>query len=308
MEANLERSLLALAAARLHEHLDRPVHHPVDASAYVACEAITKYHSKTFHLASSLLPPHKRHAVHALYAFCRTVDDSVDASLPHEQGKDLEHWRQIVRTLEPPARSPIASAWVETIRHFKIPNTYALQLIDGVARDMATPQYRTFDELAHYCYGVASTVGLMSMHIIGFHSDEAIPYAIKLGVALQLTNILRDVGEDIRNGRVYLPEDDLSQFGLTRADLAAHNLDDRWVRFMQYQISRARELYKESHPGLKLLSRDGRFAIAAASGLYEGILGVIERNGYDVFTRRASLSGAQKLRRLPALALSTFLS
>jgi phytoene synthase len=166
---------------------------------------------------------------------------------------------------------------------------------------LAQTHYQSFDDLSTYCYGVASTVGLMSMCIIGFKSHEAIPYAIKLGVALQLTNILRDVGEDYRNGRVYLPRDEMSAFGILDTDLESAKVTPRWRDFMRFQIERTRQLYSESRPGIRLLEREGQLATGAASTLYSAILGVIEENDYDVFSRRASLSAWGKLSRVPAL-------
>jgi phytoene synthase len=162
--------------------------------------------------------------------------------------------------------------------------------------------------LAAYAYGVASTVGLMSMHIIGFAGVEAIPYAVKLGVALQMTNILRDVGEDWRAGRVYLPQEELAAFGLSEADLAAGRVTARWRAMMRYQIERNRQLYAEAWPGIALLDGDGRFAIGAAAGLYRAILDDIITRDYDVFNQRAYVRGPAKLGLLPGLwwAVSRF--
>ena len=157
-------------------------------------------------------------------------------------------------------------------------------MIDGVARDLFQSRYQTFDELATYCYGVASTVGLMSMYIIGFHGNEAVPYAIKLGVALQMTNILRDVGEDHRNGRLYLPREELAFYGIQESDLAEGRITDNWRQFMKFQIDRTRQLYAESWAGVKMLEREGQLAIGAASVFYQGILDEIEKRDYDVFT------------------------
>jgi len=148
---------------------------------------------------------------------------------------------------------------------------------------------------------VASTVGLMSMHILGFTGEEAIPYAVKLGVALQITNILRDVGEDWRAGRVYLPAEELAAYGLSEEDVAAGRVDDRWRKFMRFQIDRNRRLYAEAWPGVPMLSKDGRLAVTAAADFYRAILGDIEAHDYDVFHRRAHVSSWGKLRRLPGL-------
>ncbi|MCU0512107.1 MAG: phytoene/squalene synthase family protein [Anaerolineae bacterium] len=272
-------------------------------SAYGQCEAITRQHSRTFFMASSLLPPEKRLAARALYAFCRITDDIVDTPVqPTEvRLKMLRAWQAQVMSDTPPADDPVCLAWAEAQSRFNIPRGYALQLIDGVARDMHQTRYETFDDLAEYAYGVASTVGLMAMHIIGFRGEDALPYAIRLGIALQVTNILRDVGEDWRNGRLYLPLEELHAFGLSEADLERGIVTPRWREFMAFQIERNRRLYDESLPGIALLADTGRFAIAAAAGLYRAILGNIETHDYNVFNRRASVGTSGKLARLPRI-------
>jgi phytoene synthase len=272
--------------------------------AYRHCEAITAEHSRSFHLASALLPPAKRRAVRALYAFCRTADDIVDCGSA-QRADQLAAWRSEVLSPVPSTGDPVALAWTDTRLRFNVPLRYAEQLIDGVARDLVTVRYETFDQLAAYCYGVASTVGLMSMHIIGFAGREALPYAIKLGVALQVTNILRDVADDWRAGRLYLPQADLERFGLAEADIAAATatgqLPPGWRAFMRYQIARNRLLYQEALPGLRLLDPDGRFAIGAAAELYAAILEDIEAHDYDVFSRRAHTTAWNKVLRLPLI-------
>lgn len=294
-----ERRLLALAREARPAGV-APVH-VADAAlldrAYAYCDWLTAANSRSFSLASRLLPRAKGRAVRALYAFCRVSDNLVDGS-----GGDAEAllaaWRQRALSSAPPPNDLVAIAWADTRRCYRIPQRYAEQLIDGVARDLRQTRYATFADLAAYAYGVASTVGLMSMHIVGFASSAAIPYAIKLGVALQLTNILRDVGEDWRAGRVYLPADELARFGLTDTDLAAGQVDDRWRALMRFQIERARRLYAEAWPGIVLLDRDGRLAIAAAGELYRAILADIEAHDYDVFTRRAYVRTWGKVRGL----------
>jgi 15-cis-phytoene synthase len=268
--------------------------------AYMRCEVVTREHSRTFHMASALLPAGKREAVRALYAFCRISDDLVDEGGANRT-EDLARWRQESLQAHPHPDNLVALAWADARARYGIPRQYAEQLLDGVAADIDHLRYQTFEELAHYCYGVASTVGLMSMHIVGYANDDAIPFAIKLGVALQLTNILRDVGEDWQRGRFYLPLDEMAEFGLAEAELPISGDDPRWVAFMQFQIERTRQLYREALPGIGLLDPQGRFAIAAAAELYQGILDDIEANQYDVFNRRAHVSDLQKLRRLPAI-------
>jgi phytoene synthase len=192
-------------------------------------------------------------------------------------------------------------AWADTQVRYSIPHGYAQQLINGVSQDFTQSRYTTFGELAEYSYGVASTVGLMAMHITGFAGEDAIPYAIKLGVALQMTNILRDVAEDWARGRIYLPDDELREFGLSDATIADGIVTERWREFMRFQIERVHRLYDEALPGIALLDSDGRFAIGAAAGLYRAILDDIEAHDYDVFTRRAHLSTMGKLSRLPRI-------
>jgi phytoene synthase len=280
--------------------------------AYEYCERLTYEHSRTFHLASGLLPSEKRRAARALYAFCRTSDDLVDCfqnevSRP-EARRGLDAWKIYALDAENSKhvrtnfmQQMVGIAWADTRKHFAIPTLYAEQLIEGVAADLSRVRFRTFEDLAGYAYSVASTVGLMSMHIIGYAGPQAIPYAIRLGVALQLTNILRDVGEDWRNGRLYLPLDELAEYGLCEEDIAKGQVTNAWRAFMRFQIERTRKLYADSAPGIAMLARDGRFAIAAAARLYEAILDNIEKQDYDVFHRRARVGFWGKIRRLPRI-------
>ena len=298
-----EVRLLRLAHhALIHESRNEPVDNGREhlAQAYEHCAAITKQHSRTFYLASGLLPRRERQAARALYAFCRVSDDLVDKAAD-QQYQRLLQWRQESLANHPPIYNLVALAWADTRANFNIPRRYAEQLLDGVTSDLVHTRYETFSELAQYCYGVASTVGLMAMHIVGYEGREAIPYAIKLGVALQLTNILRDVQEDWDNGRLYLPLDELHKFNLSETDIANGIVDQRWRNFMQFQIQRARQLYEEALPGVAMLGKNGRFAIAAAAELYRAILDDIEAHDYDVFGRRAHTSKVQKLKSLPGI-------
>lgn len=270
------------------------------AAAFEHCRRLTARHSRSFYLASLLLPTEKRRAMHALYAFCRVADDLIDRPGPNPQAA-LAGWRLRTVSASPDLSDPVALAWTSTRLRYGIPTSLAEQLLDGVALDLQPVRIQTFEQLAAYAYGVASTVGLMSMHITGFRGPQAIPYAIKLGVALQITNNLRDVGEDLRMGRVYLPAEELLRFGLSEEDLAAGVVDDRWRRFMRFQIERNRRLYAEAWPGIALLDPDGRLAVAAAADFYAAILDDIEEHDFDVFTRRAHLTAWEKLRRLPPL-------
>jgi phytoene synthase len=298
-----ENRLIALA----HEGLDSiHVEEPFTPNAqqlqvaYQRCEEITSESSRTFYLASRLLPSKKRQAARALYAFCRVTDDLVDRQDKSAQEK-LDAWKNATLCARPDLDDLVALAWADTRQNFQIPCRYIEQFFDGVGQDIYQSRYHSFEELSAYCYGVAATVGLMVMHIIGFEGPHAIPYALKLGVALQMTNILRDVAEDWRKGRVYLPLDEMKQFGLSEEDIAAGTPDARWHKFMNFQIERTRQLYASAAPGIQLLYKDGRFAIGAASELYAAILEDIQAHEGDVFSRRAHVSGWGKLRRLPGI-------
>ena len=303
---NWESTLLSWAIEPLREqnesHAELSSNMLLD-KAYEHCKHITRYHSRTFYLASTLLPIEKRRAVHALYAMCRITDDIVDQAevVDTDPLATLEDWYQRLSHQKATINHPVILAWADARARFAIPHSYVRQLIDGVALDMQQTCYLSFDDLARYSYGVASTVGLMAMHITGYASEDALPYAVKLGVALQMTNILRDVGEDWRNGRVYLPQDELADFDLSETDLDAGQVSRHWRTFMQFQIQRNRELYAESLPGIRYLHPDGRFAIAAAAELYQAILSDIEAHDYDVFSRRSRVSTLGKVSRLPGI-------
>ncbi len=298
-----EHNLLAQAYAPLENRLRHSIELSAGSAqyrrAYQQCRAITREHSRTFFIASALMHAEHRRAIQALYAFCRVSDDIVDRN-DGDRATDLRAWRQ--RSLgSNPGDDPVALAWADTCVRYHIPRQYAEQLLDGVASDLNPRRYETFADLSHYCYAVASTVGLMVMHIVGYADNEAIPYAVKLGVALQMTNILRDVGEDWRNGRLYLPEAELATYGLTDADIAAGVVDDRWRAFMRFQIARTRQLFAEALPGVALLGGSSRFAIQAAAELYAAILDDIEAHDYDVFNRRARANDGRKLTLLPGI-------
>lgn len=312
---NWEGLLLARAQEALHPTVPRtplPVYDTgVLDRAYQQCEAVIAEHGKTFNMASSLLPAPKRRAIRALYAFCRVADNIVDCSDEPLEVREarLAAWRYKAVTASPDPHDLVALAWADTRLRYKVPYKYCDQLIEGVARDLRQHRYRTFDDLATYAYSVASTVGLMSLRIIGLApgctEEEALPYAIKLGVALQITNILRDVGEDWRCGRVYLPAEELEEWGLSETDIASGASEarakERWRGFMRFQVERNRALYGDAWPCVRMFDKDGRFAVAAACALYGAILQDIEAHDYDVFSRRAHLSAWGKLSRLPGI-------
>ncbi|MFN3704834.1 MAG: phytoene/squalene synthase family protein [Thermoflexales bacterium] len=289
-------------------------HRPDLERAFNLCEEITRDHSKSFHFSTRFLPADKRRAIRALYAFCRATDDMVDV-LSHnvtETRCHLDSWRLASRLSAEQQHNPVLAAWTQVREQYAVPQRYAEELIDGCEMDLTISRYETWEQLRHYCYCVASTVGLISMHIIGLVRTDpqsratAEAAAIDLGVALQLTNILRDVGEDLQRGRIYLPLEDLRRFNYTEDDLKRHVVDSRFRSLMQFEIQRARELYARSLPAVAMLRSEGRIAVTAAAVLYRGILNKIEQNGYDVFTRRAYLSYAEKLRYMPYILRLAF--
>jgi phytoene synthase len=287
---------------RMLEHHDQQRQHPtlheisaqeLDA-AYATCIAITKQHSKSFYLSTALLPPEKRRAIRALYAFCRTSDDIVDQAAAGSAPHALAHWVHLVHQRITPRDNAVLIAWNDTVNRYQISQELVDELLAGIAMDLTVTRYESFDDLWLYCYRVASVVGLISMQIIG-HSEDAVDYAVKLGVALQLTNILRDIGEDAQRGRVYIPQQDLVRFGITDADIINRHVNHRFKAMIRFQSARAHALYEEAWPGIGMLTSDSRLAIAAAATIYRGILDAIHQNGYDVFTRRAYVPLWQKL-------------
>ncbi len=271
--------------------------------AYAQADRITRRNSQTFYTATALLPREARRAVRALYAFCRATDDLVDRQ--GATAADVARWRTAVNRPAGEQADPVLLAWALTRARFDVDRRHEAELIDGVAQDLSQTRYATWAELERYCYLVASTVGLLAMPILGLargaRLEAAAPYAIKLGIALQLTNILRDVGEDAAHGRVYLPHGDLARFGLTDADILRGAHDARFIALMQFEIARARQLYVEALPGVALLSPAARPAVGAAALLYRAILNRIEALGYQVHSQRASTSARQKLLMLPGV-------
>ncbi|HET7755029.1 MAG TPA: squalene/phytoene synthase family protein [Anaeromyxobacteraceae bacterium] len=273
---------------------------------WAECWDILRFHGKTFHLMARLLGPTRGNGIAALYAFARTADDAVDVPAPGDTPERIRERlrRMLVELRRAAAGESTEPRWVvlgETIRRYAIPLQPFDDLVAGLLMDLDGARYRTFADLELYCYRVAGTVGLMITPVAGFEpGSPALEDAKTLGTAMQLTNILRDVGEDLTLGRVYLPDEDLARFGMTRDDLAARRVDHRFRALMQFEIARARRLYDEGLALIpRLTKRRGRLAFQFAVDAYSGILGRIEDNDYDVFTRRASLSFGEKLGYVP---------
>ena len=278
--------------------------------AYAFCADVTREHSKSFYFSTRFLPSETRRAIRAFYAFCRATDDMVDKPGTTPVGvNSLAQWRLASRLPGHAQHNPILSAWADTRDRYGVPQQYIEELIDGCEMDLRVNRYETFDDLRRYCYRVASTVGLVSMHIIGSQETDprqiewARESAITLGVALQLTNILRDVGEDLSRGRIYLPQEDLRRFRYRESDLRAGVIDERFRALMRFEIARTHDLYERGWRGIAYLRREGRLAVGAAISLYRCILDRIVQNGYNVFSRRAHLGTSAKLARIPGIYL-----
>lgn len=258
--------------------------------------AATARGSKSFFFATRFFPQPLAQSAHAVYWFCRHTDDLVDEAPSLEVGHlQLEEWaREVERALRTgESTHPILVLFLDAVHRHRIPHEYPMELIEGMRMDLRCTRYRTFDELRVFCYRVASVVGLMMSHVIGFR-NPALPHAIDLGIAMQLTNILRDIGEDLRMGRIYLPEEDLDRFHYSPADLKAQRHNDAFRRLMEFQIARARGLYEQAMPGIPMLNPEGRFAVRIAADVYRQILSRIEASDYDVFARRAVVPATTK--------------
>ena len=282
--------------------------------AYEYCRKITAKYSKTFYLGTLLMPKEKRRAIWAIYVWCRRTDELVDgpqARLTTPETLDL--WEQQLESVF--AGFPIDDpdvALVDTLAQFPMDIQPFRDMIAGQRMDLYRNRYQTFEELKLYCYRVAGTVGLMSSAVLGidnsyrnapWYNDQSLyipkQEAIALGIANQLTNILRDVGEDAGRGRIYLPLEDLESFDYNEDDLFAGIIDQRWRNLMDFQIQRARKYYQQAESGIRALNADSRWPVWSALMLYQGILDVIEQNQYDVFNKRAFVPTPKKILYLP---------
>lgn len=273
---------------------------------YAQASEATAAGSKSFFFATRFFPRALARQAYAVYWFCRTTDDLVDEAPTRAQGEaQLNQWEAELRAgwQGVAVQSPILRLFLEVCRQCEIPEEYPFGLIAGCRMDLEQHRFASFGELKTFCYRVASTVGLMMCHVIGFvpgaDPERARQHAIDLGIAMQLTNILRDVGTDLDLGRIYFPADELARFELTVADLeAAHRGEPfpaaSFRRFLEFQMQRARMFYASAEPGIVMLQPRGRFAVEIAARVYERILSEIVRNNFDVFRRRAVVPSREK--------------
>lgn len=276
------------------------------ADAYDYCRSVTREHAKSFYFCAQFLPAEKRRAIYAVYALCRHIDDTVDRADGGESRTRaiLDAWRTGLER-RCAAENPALTAWRDAAGRYAIDTKLAEELMLGVLMDLTEARYATYADLEVYCYRVASVVGLMTSQIFGYSDSLALDHAVLLGHAMQLTNICRDVGEDARMGRIYLPADEMRRFGVTEQAVLDGRVDEAFVALMQYQIERARRLYSEAEPGIEMLSADCRYTVRLSSRIYGQILERIERNGYDVLSRRAYVPFHRKVATLPAVWLES---
>ncbi len=274
---------------------------PALVRSYEACRRLNASHGKTYYLATLLLPPAKRPYVHALYGFARYADEIVDdlASTLREQEKAdlLAAWGDgfLADVRKGHSDDPIGRAVVDTVLRWDIPVEHFEAFLTSMAMDLTVREYATYEDLYTYVYGSAAVIGLQMVPVLGPLSPDAFEPAKDLGVAFQLANFVRDVGEDLERGRVYLPMDELARFDLTRDDLERRVVDDRVRALLRFQVARVRRLEAAARPGIDLLEPASRPCIDAARVLYCGIVDEVERIDYEVFDRRAQVSMRRRL-------------
>jgi len=270
-------------------------------ASYDACRRLNARHGKTYYLATRLLPPSKRPYVHALYGFARYADEIVDdlgsALTDAERAEKLHGWGDsfLADVARGHSDDPICRAVVDTVRRWDIPVAHFEAFLTSMRMDLTVTDYATYEDLYTYVYGSAAVIGLQMVAVLEPISDAAYEPAKDLGVAFQLANFVRDVGEDLLRGRVYLPQEDLDRFGLTRADLERRVVDDRVRDLLRFQIARVRRLEAAARPGIDLLAPSSRPCIEAARVLYCGIVDEVERIDYQVFSQRATVPLRRRL-------------
>lgn len=282
--------------------------------AYERCGEVCAEYAKTFYLGTLLMTPDRRKAIWAIYVWCRRTDELVDGpNASHITPLALDRWEQRLEDLflgRP--YDMLDAALSDTVLKYPVDIQPFRDMIEGMRMDLRKSRYKNFNELYLYCYYVAGTVGLMSVPVMGIApeskatTESVYNAALALGIANQLTNILRDVGEDACRGRIYLPQDELAQFGLSDEDIFAGKVTDRWRAFMKDQIKRARMFFDEAEKGVTELDKASRWPVWASLILYRQILDAIEANDYDNFTKRAFVGKVKKFLSLPIAYTQAF--
>ncbi len=271
------------------------------AAAYAHCQQINRHYGKTYYFSTCFFPASLRPAVHALYAWVRYPDEWVDnpqGLTPEEQRDKLLRWRDATLAALETGESahPVLLAWADAAQRAHVSASHMCDFIEAMEMDLTVTRYETFDDLKRYTWGSASVVGLMMCELVGARDKAAVPHATSLGLAMQLTNFLRDVGEDWRErSRIYLPLEDLERFGVSEDDIATHRLTDNMRSLVQFEADRARAIYDHADDGMAFIPQEARLPVRLARVLYSRILDKIEQNGHDVFTRRARVPTWEKL-------------
>ncbi|MCX5700024.1 MAG: phytoene/squalene synthase family protein [Candidatus Omnitrophica bacterium] len=261
-------------------------------------EKITKHFAKTFYLASLLLPPDKKRALHSVYAICRICDESVDNQKTAPSLYYLDEIKTDIESAysESSLKKPLLLAFRKTIDDYKIPKEYFYELLDGMRMDLTKTKYRDFTELYPYCYKVAGVIGLIMLKIFSCEDKRAEKSAIELGIGMQLTNILRDIKEDFKRGRIYIPESDMKKFNIFEQTIAKEQVNENFKAMVQDWIKKTREYYQNTEIGIRLIpSKRCRIVATSMKEMYSRILQEIEKNNYDVFSRRACVSKINKI-------------
>jgi len=269
-------------------------------AAFEYARRITAYHSKSFYYSARMLPRKRRHATYAIYSFCRHCDNLIDTPrqrTTHEIMRELQSLREELRIAYDTGESehPVIRAFILIANPYQIPIEYPLELLKGVAMDLQKRRYKTFKELSVFCYRVASVVGLMMTHILGYENKRVFDYAKQLGIAMQLTNILRDIREDKELGRIYLPQTELTRFAVPEQDILNEKMTPQLKALMKFQIERANCYYTEAMPGISLLKPESQYAIYSAVKIYRGILKKLENHDYNPFVSRVFVSPTEKI-------------
>lgn len=276
------------------------------AESYRYCNRIARLRARNFYYSFLLLPKPQRRAMCAIYAFMRYCDDLSDEPAAREAaGAAIERWRQDLEAALAGryGASPIWPAFHDTVQRYRIPERYFFEIIEGVRSDLQPRRFRTFEELYRYCYQVASVVGLTVIHIFGFRSPDALPLAEKCGVAFQLTNILRDIKEDLERDRLYLPLEDLERFGVTPEALRSGDAPGV-TELLRFEAARARAHYNEARPLLNLIDPASRPSLWALIEIYSRLLDHVERAGPAVLSQRVELPLREKLSIVVRAALA----
>ena len=279
-------------------------------ASYAECKRLNSLHGKTYYLATLLLPAAKRPFVHALYGFARYADEIVDdlASTlsAQEKAEVLRNWSsEVLQGLKTGQSSDLVGrALIDTVQRFDIPHQHFVDFLHSMEMDLTVTEYQTFDDLYEYVYGSAAVIGLQMVPILGGDTVNSLEAAKNLGVAFQLANFIRDVGEDLDRGRVYLPLQELAEHDVTRQMLEARKLTPEIISALKFQIARVRQLQKAAEPGIAILDKTSQPCIRAASELYCGIVDEVEKIGYDIFNKRAKTSSARRAR----VALAAYIS